>query len=171
MKWTKLNEFLSLQLHSVELDWEWIATDLLVARILFTSSIFHINSTKLFAYTWYSFQPLDIPILGTVIYFYFIYLLSVLQCAISSCCFNSIYLYIHTVYTTIFQSLYESHTHTQFQTNNDDINDNSAPEIGCLVNGLYLDGASWCHTQHHLIELKNGLVYDKMATVSELQLL
>lgn len=76
------------------------------------------------------------------------------------CC----YLFYHVHF-----SLHANHKH--FQTNKDDFNDNSTPEIGCLVNGLYLDGASWCHTQHHLIELKNGLLYDKMATVSELQLL
>lgn len=43
---------------------------------------------------------------------------------------------------------------------------NDVPEIGCLVNGLYLDGAAWCHVEHHLIEPKNAILYDRMATVS-----
>lgn len=40
------------------------------------------------------------------------------------------------------------------------------PEIGCLVNGLFLDGAAWCPVKNHLIEPKNGILFDQMVTVS-----
>lgn len=39
------------------------------------------------------------------------------------------------------------------------------PEIGCLVNGLYLDGGAWCHVKNHLVESKNGILFDEMAMV------
>lgn len=47
-------------------------------------------------------------------------------------------------------------------------NDSSkcVPDIGCLVNGLYLDGAAWCRTENHLVESKHGILFDEMVTVS-----
>lgn len=45
-------------------------------------------------------------------------------------------------------------------------NDECVPEIGCLVNGLFLDGAAWCHAKNHLVEPKNGCLFNEMATVS-----
>ncbi|XP_031619236.1 LOW QUALITY PROTEIN: dynein heavy chain 7, axonemal [Contarinia nasturtii] len=45
-------------------------------------------------------------------------------------------------------------------------NDSSkcVPDIGCLVNGLYLDGAAWCRTKNRLIESKVGILFDEMVT-------
>lgn len=40
------------------------------------------------------------------------------------------------------------------------------PEIGCLVNGLFLDGAAWCRFKNHLVDPKNGILLDEMVTVS-----
>lgn len=45
-------------------------------------------------------------------------------------------------------------------------NDECVPEIGCLVNGLFLDGAAWCHAKNHLVEPTNGCLFNEMATVS-----
>lgn len=45
-------------------------------------------------------------------------------------------------------------------------NGECVPEIGCLVNGLFLDGAAWCRCKNHLVEPKNGILYDEMVTVS-----
>lgn len=49
---------------------------------------------------------------------------------------------------------------------NGEPNGKCVPEIGCLVNGLFLDGGAWCHTNNHLVEPKNGLLFNEMATVS-----
>lgn len=45
------------------------------------------------------------------------------------------------------------------------------PEIGCLVNGLFLNGGAWCRAKNHLVEPKNGLLFNEMATVSIMFLL
>lgn len=45
-------------------------------------------------------------------------------------------------------------------------NGKCVPEIGCLVNGLFLDGGAWCHANNHLVEPKNGSLFNAMATVS-----
>lgn len=45
-------------------------------------------------------------------------------------------------------------------------NGKCVPEIGCFVNGLFLDGAAWCHANNHLVEPKNSLLFNEMATVS-----
>lgn len=45
-------------------------------------------------------------------------------------------------------------------------NGKCVPEIGCLVNGLFLDGGAWCHANNHLVEPKNGSLFNEMATVS-----
>lgn len=46
-------------------------------------------------------------------------------------------------------------------------NGKCVPEIGCcMVNGLFLDGGAWCHANNHLVEPKNGSLFNEMATVS-----
>lgn len=45
-------------------------------------------------------------------------------------------------------------------------NESSDNEMGCLVNGFFLDGAAWCPSKKHLVELKDGILYDEMASVS-----
>lgn len=47
-----------------------------------------------------------------------------------------------------------------------DVND--VPDIGCFINGMYLDGAIWCTDNHFLIEPKYGILSDEMPTVSYL---
>lgn len=51
----------------------------------------------------------------------------------------------------------------QVKDDGDDIKD--APDIGCFINGMYLDGAVWCTHNHYLIEPKDGLLFDEMPTV------
>lgn len=41
------------------------------------------------------------------------------------------------------------------------------PTTGCLINGLYLEGAAWCSDKHCLIEMENGRIHNEMATVRE----
>lgn len=45
-------------------------------------------------------------------------------------------------------------------------NGKCVPEIGCLVNGLFLDGGAWCDVKDHLVESENGWLFNEMATVS-----
>lgn len=52
-----------------------------------------------------------------------------------------------------------------FNQVNEDIVMDNAPEIGCLINGLFLDGCAWCHDKNYLIESKDRILYDKMPTV------
>lgn len=45
---------------------------------------------------------------------------------------------------------------------------NVAPDIGCFVFGMYLDGAAWCSINHYLVEPKDGIPFDEMPTVTYL---
>lgn len=40
------------------------------------------------------------------------------------------------------------------------------PDIGCLIDGLFLDGAAWSSTNHHLIESRIGVRFESMPPVS-----
>lgn len=55
-----------------------------------------------------------------------------------------------------------------FQVKDDGGDINVAPDIGCFINGMYLDGAVWCSSNHRLMEPKDGILFDEMPTVSYL---
>lgn len=131
------------------MDRAWFASDLLVTGILLGSIIFCGRFAKLFTTTWHRVQSLDIRLFGKFIYFFILFGFCVFAYAVRF--FGCLYLSL-------------SHLCLSMQTN-ESIGE-CVSEIGCLVNGLFLDGGAWCRKKNHLVEAKNGILFDEMATVS-----
>lgn len=79
----------------------------------------------------------------------------------------------HVVFNTLEITLKISQIIVYFSANEYQVKDdgnviNMAPDIGCFINGMYLDGAVWCSNNHYLIEPKDGILFDEMPTVSNL---
>lgn len=74
-------------------------------------------------------------------------------------------MYFLSNFAVIFnQFLTSMHTMVAHQTR--DL-ESIEPTTGCLINGLYLEGAAWCGDKHCLIEMENGRIHNEMATVRE----